>query len=105
MKWSKWLENWDMTGLKISPPFLEMEWAPQTADKDAAWELYIEMITRIATQNLEPEQGDEKTALESVFKLFSLTRETIKKHKRDCMEFTKIAIVVFPILMYFFVFL
>ena len=94
MKWSKWLENWDMTGLKINAQFLEMEWAPQTADKDAAWELYIEMITRVATQTLEQEYGDEKTALESIFKLFSLTRETIKNHGRDCIEFTKIAIIV-----------
>ena len=36
MKWSKWLENWDMTSLKISAPFLEMEWKPQDEDKAAA---------------------------------------------------------------------
>ena len=28
MKWSKWLENWDMTSLKIKASFLEMEWKP-----------------------------------------------------------------------------
>ncbi|MBI1926450.1 hypothetical protein HYR99_19680 [Candidatus Poribacteria bacterium] len=94
MKWSKWLENWDMTSLKITTPFLEMDWNPQTADKDAAWELYIEMLTRIVTQPLAPEHGDEKTALESVYSLFGLTRETIKRHGRNCMEFTKIAVVV-----------
>ncbi len=27
MKWSKWLENWDMTSLKSKAPFLEMEWS------------------------------------------------------------------------------
>ena len=31
MKWSKWLENWDMTSLKINVPFLEMEWDPRGA--------------------------------------------------------------------------
>jgi hypothetical protein len=36
MKWKKWLENWDMTGLKVKTPFLEMEWNPQTADQNAA---------------------------------------------------------------------
>ena len=50
MKWAKWLENWDMTSLKISAPFLEMEWNPAEPDKDAAWELYIELLTRITTQ-------------------------------------------------------
>jgi len=50
MKWKKWLENWDMTSLKISLPFMEMEWNPQDEDKTAAWEMYIELLTRITTQ-------------------------------------------------------
>lgn len=94
MKWSKWLENWDMTDLKIKTSFLEMEWKPQEADKDAAWELYIELLTRITTQPLDDNDGDEKIALDSVHKIFELTREIIKKYKRDCIEFTKIAIVI-----------
>ncbi len=94
MKWSKWLENWDMTSLKISTPFLEMEWKPQDEDKAAAWELYIELLTRIATQPLDAEHGDEKTALDSVFSLFSITRQVLKNNTRNCTEFTKIAIVV-----------
>jgi hypothetical protein len=94
MKWRKWLENWDMTSLKISTPFLEMDWKPQEADKDAAWELYIELLTRITTQRLLEAHGDEAAALASVYKLFQLTRETIKNNGRDCIEFTKIAIVV-----------
>jgi len=94
MKWEKWLENWDMTGLKIKVPFLEMEWNPQEADKDAAWELYIELLTRITTQKLPENDGDEITALESVHSIFSTTREVIKKYKRDCLQFTKIAIIV-----------
>lgn len=94
MKWNKWLEKWGMTSLKIKIPFLEMEWAPQEADRNAAWELYIEMLTRIATQYLEPKHGDEKTALESIYRIFDITRNIIKKYGRDCKEFTKIAIVV-----------
>lgn len=64
MKWKKWLENWDMTSLKIKTPFLEMDWNPQEKDKDAAWEMYIELLTRITTQSLE--YGDEKSALDSI---------------------------------------
>ncbi len=70
MKLRKWLENWDMTKLKITIPFLEPEWQVQEKDKDAAWELYIELLTRIATQPLTIEYGDDKTALESVYNLF-----------------------------------
>ncbi len=94
MKWRKWLENWDMTSLKIAAPFLEMEWSPAEPDKDAAWELYIELLTRITTQPLSDQDGDEETALQSIYSLFGLTRSIIKSHGRDCREFTKIAIVV-----------
>lgn len=94
MKWRKWLENWDMTSLKISPPFLEMEWNPRDADKTAAWELYVELLTRIATQPLDREHGDEEAALKSVYALFDITRHVLKSNTRDCQEFSKIAIVV-----------
>lgn len=94
MKWKEWLENWSMSSLKIKTPFLETEWQPKDADKDAAWELYVELLTRIATQPLPDEYGDEKTALDSIYKIFGLTRDVIKKHGRLCNEFTKIAIVI-----------
>lgn len=94
MKLGKWLENWDMTKLKIKTPFLETEWQVQEKDKDAAWELYVELLTRIATQPLPAEHGVEQTALESVYSLFGLTRATIKHHGRDCINFSKIAVVV-----------
>ena len=94
MKWSKWLENWDMKSLKINLKFLEMDWAPQVADKEAAWEMYVELLTRIATQHLQPEHGDEKTALDSIYALFGLTRATLKAKGRGCNEFAKIAVVV-----------
>ena len=94
MKWKKWLENWDMTSLKIKPPFLEMEWNPNDGDKNAAWELYIELLTRITTQPLHAMHGDESTALASIHELFPLTRKIIKSNGRNCTEFTKIAIIV-----------
>jgi hypothetical protein len=94
MKWAKWLDNWDMTSLKIKAPFLEMEWNPQDEDKAAAWELYIELLTRITTQKLDDNHGDEKTALTSIFSIFSITRDVMKNNGRHCIEFTKIAIVV-----------
>ena len=94
MKWKEWLENWGMTSLKIKTPFLDMDWNPKDADKDAAWELYTELLTRITTQELPFEHGDEQTALESIFGIFSLTREIIKNHGRDCIEFTKISVLV-----------
>ncbi|MHA1376673.1 MAG: hypothetical protein ACTSR7_20520 [Promethearchaeota archaeon] len=94
MKWKEWLEKWSMTSLKIKAPFLEADWEPKDTDRDAAWELYIELLTRITTQPLPSEHGDEASALESVHNLFGLSREVIKRHGRLCIEFTKIAIVI-----------
>ncbi len=94
MQLKKLLEKWDLTSLKIKAPFLEMQWEPKDEDKNAAWELYVELITRVATQQLEPEEGEEPAALESVYALFPLTRETIKRNGRYCINFTRIAVVV-----------
>ncbi|AGA91582.1 hypothetical protein Thimo_2882 [Thioflavicoccus mobilis 8321] len=94
MQLKKLLEKWDLASLKISTPFMEMEWVPRDEDKTAAWELYIELITRVATQHLEPEAGDEAAALASIADLFELTRKTIKRNGRYCINFTRIAVVV-----------
>lgn len=94
MKWSEWFENWSMTKIKVKAPFLDMEWNPQDKDKDAAWELYIELLTRVTTQPLAVNDGDEADALKSLHEVFKLTRGVIKHYGRGCMEFTKLAIPV-----------
>ncbi|WP_114324837.1 hypothetical protein [Candidatus Colwellia aromaticivorans] len=94
MIWNEWFKKWQLESLKITTPFAEAVWQPMEADSDAAWELYIELLTRITTQRLAPEDGDEKTALDSIYSLFSLTRSIIKHYGRDCFEFTKLAIIV-----------
>ena len=87
-------EKWNLTGLKVKTPVMEMEWQPSDPDKNAAWDLYIELLTRITTQPLPDEDGIEKTALDSVYALFALTRETLKTHGRSCIHFTRIAVIV-----------
>jgi len=94
MKWKEWLDQWSMVGLRIKSPFLEAEWKPQDKDRDAAWELYIELLTRVSTQHFRPESGDEISALNSIHGLFDLTRSTLKRHGRHAGEFAKIAIIV-----------
>ncbi len=93
MKLKDWLEKWGMTSLTIKAGFLDMEWQPKDPDRKAAWELYVELLTRVATQYLSPEDGEEKTALDSIHRLFDLTRDTLKEHS-GCNEFAKVAIVV-----------
>lgn len=93
-KWKDFLSKWNMESLTLKTNFLEMDLTFKDADKDAAWELYIELVTRITTQSLDDNEGDEATALNSIYNIFSLTREIIKKYKRDCIQFSKIAVIV-----------
>lgn len=94
MKFGKWLEQWDMISLMVKTPFLEMEFKPQDEDKSAAWELYIELLTRVTSQTLSTSHGDEKTALSSIHSLFETTRMILKNNGRHCVEFTKVAILI-----------
>src|SRR5262245_32352130 len=94
MKWRDWLAEWGLDSLKINLKFLEMEWKPKDADRNAAWDLYIELLTRIATQPLPRDHGDEETALKSVYSLFSNTREILHKHGPGCGQFARLAIPV-----------
>lgn len=94
MKWNEWLSKWGMSSLKLNLGFLESEWSPQASDRDAAWDLYVELLTRITTQPLPENEGVEQTALASIFAIFELTRETIRRHGRGCTEFARLAIVI-----------
>src|SRR5438270_8723892 len=94
MKRRDFLEKWGLSSLKIKLGFLEGEFNPHDADRAAAWELYVELLTRITTQYLAPEDGDEQAALESVYIIFPLTRELLRRHGSGSGEFAKLAIPV-----------
>lgn len=94
MKLRDFLEAWGLGSLKLTLGFLEAEFKPQDSDRNAAWELYVELLTRITTQYLSPDDGDETAALDSVHALFPLTRDILRKHGSGAGEFAKIAIPV-----------
>jgi hypothetical protein len=88
------LETWGLKSLKINTAFLEATFEPSPEDKEAAWEMYIELITRVSTQHLLPNHGDEKAALASIYSLFETTRKVLKDKGRKCEKFTQIAVIV-----------
>lgn len=94
MKRRDFLKKWGLSSLKINVGFLESEFAPSDPDREAAWELYIELLTRVATQHLSPDDGDEKSALDSIYAIFPLTREILRRHGSGCGEFAKLAVPV-----------
>jgi hypothetical protein len=94
MKWKYLLGEWGLAKLQLEGSFVDAEFAPHEADRKAAWELYIELATRISTQPLPPGQGVEATALESLHSLFATAREIMKRYGRDAQAFTRIGIAV-----------
>ena len=94
MKIQELFEKWSLTGLRVKTPIMDIEWKPSDSDKDAAWDLYIELLTRITTQPLPDEDGVEQSALSSIYDLFGITRQTLKEHGRSCIEFSRIAVIV-----------
>ena len=80
--------------IRIGTKWASAEISFEENDQDAAWELYVEMLTRIVTQPLPSDVGDEEIALESVHSLFATTREILRQRGRSTIEFSKIAIPV-----------
>ena len=88
------LSRFQLEKLKIRPPYMEATISFENRDRKAAWELYIELLTRVTTQPLPDQDGDEQTALESVYSIFSTTRDILKKYGTWTIQFSKIAIPV-----------
>jgi transcriptional regulator with XRE-family HTH domain len=53
------------------------------AERAAAWELYVELVTRVAVADLDPDRGMLREALDSLYSLFGTTREILKRHGPD----------------------
>ena len=89
-----YLTEFNLDKIRLNLGIIDADISFEQADKDAAWELYIEMLTRIVTQPLPSEAGDEKAALDSVYALFAITREILRRRGRETIQFSKIAIPV-----------
>lgn len=88
------LNRFNLNNIKLKSCFAEADISFTKADQSAAWDMYVELITRTATQPLADNSGDEETALQSVYGLFAITRSILKEKGRTAKNFTKIAIIV-----------
>ena len=88
------LRNFHLEKVRLNFPMVQAELSFKDADKEAAWDLYVELLTRTATQPLPSDSGDEAAALESVYSLFPATRAILRQHGRGSIEFSKVAVPV-----------
>lgn len=83
-RWSAWLKRWELENPGIDGERLEEFWAPTEADRGFAWDIYVELQTRITTQELRDDEGTDAAALDSVYKLFPNSRDYMHKHGVKC---------------------
>jgi hypothetical protein len=74
--------------VSLNLPFLQISgtWEPNDDERKAAWELYVELVTRISVVPLSPDEGLLQEALSSLYTLFATTREILRRYGPDVAE-------------------
>jgi hypothetical protein len=65
-------------GLNVGVLSIKGTWKPSDDERNAAWELYVELATRVAVVPLNP--GLLREALSSLYSLFATTRGILRKY-------------------------
>jgi hypothetical protein len=55
-------------------------WEPADVERSAAWELYLELVTRVSVEELDAEGGFLREALSSLYTFFDTTREILRRY-------------------------
>lgn len=76
------LEDWRLEEVEIQG----LKFISAGQQRRVAWRLFVQIATRISTQPLQSDAGDEGIALQSLYDLFQLTRIAVSE-----MEPTKVA--------------
>lgn len=78
------------------------KWVVDGSQRKAAWEMYVELVTRISVQPLGADDGLLREALSSLYKLFGETRRILREYgpevarprKKATLSFGQIAVDV-----------
>ena len=74
------IDNVKATKLSVGLPFGlgQLEFVPDETQQHAAWELYIELSTRVAIHPLKPDEGFIREAITSLYKIVEATRRILR---------------------------
>ncbi|MEM1227021.1 MAG: patatin-like phospholipase family protein [Planctomycetota bacterium] len=76
---------------KLGKQWQDRHFDPTTEDRAAAWRLYIQLRSRITSQELPYLDGDEAAAVDSIHKLFDFTREACNADGAKSARFSELA--------------
>ncbi len=91
-----------LTKVTVKLPWVEGEWVTDEDQRRAAWEMYVELVTRVAVQPLGAGEGLLSEALASLYQLFGETRRILREHgpgvaipeRKKLLSFGQIAVDV-----------
>lgn len=77
-------------------------WEPSDEERKAAWEMYVELVTRVPVAELRDDEGLLREALASIYTIFGTTRDILRRygpdiakpHHEDQISFGYIAVAV-----------
>lgn len=67
------VEDWRVEQIEIQG----IKFSASGMQRRVAWRLFVEIATRVATQPVEEESGDDGVALTSLYQLFQVTRKAL----------------------------
>ena len=101
-----------LTSVKVNLklPFIggvEGTWEPDESEQKAAWEMYVELITRISVSELKPDEGLLREALSSLYTLFDTTRKILREYDpsiarpkgKDKLSFGYLAVAILNVVL------
>jgi len=74
------IESVRLTHIDVSFLGIEGRWVADRDQQRAAWEMYVELVTRITVQPLRRDDGLLRGALSSLYSLFGETRRVLKAY-------------------------
>ncbi|MGY1667977.1 hypothetical protein [Geodermatophilus sp. SYSU D00696] len=77
---ARWGADSVQVGLQLGVVTVAGTWKPKDEERRAAWELYVELATRIAVVPLAPGEGLLREALSSLYSLFGITRDVLRRY-------------------------
>jgi hypothetical protein len=80
------------------PEFAEMKFAVNSEYRRVAWKLFVETLTRVAAQPLATEHGSLRVAMDSLYSLFTGTRDLLK-NMHPSKPTTDVTVEVFAVKM------
>lgn len=93
--WRELLDRYPDQLSEIRHHLAEQPWQPTDDDRVPAWQLYLELMTRISVAPLRYREGQEGSALDSLYQLFLLARKLLGEHGREAQHFAVATFLVF----------